>query len=221
MIELTLKGFVKYVTAGDAAKRTVLQDFKYPDDDEPRAMRMYYRDARDRIEAYHRNPHPAEWLEAKALDLSSLAALNSGSSATRLRNNARALRSYQDSFSGRSFELLSPVRLPLEFGAVRIKVTPDLHVREKQHEKIVRLEFSKNGLKKDAGKVMSQCLFEAATRNGLALKSSDVLILDVFDGREIRGARAGGKMLRDIEATCEVIEAIWDRIEPPVRRRRP
>lgn len=220
MIELTLKGFAKYFTVGHAAKKKVLQDFKFPDDDEPSAMRGYYRDARDRIEAYHRNPHSEEWLEEKALDLSELAALTSPNSAVRLRNNARALRAYRQAFARRVFSVQKPVKLPLDFGAVRIKVNPELHVMEKGRERIIRLEFSAQGLKPDVAKTMSQCLFEAASRNGLALGSANVLILDVFAGKELKGARAGARLLSDIKAACETIEAVWDKIEAPIRRPR-
>jgi hypothetical protein len=220
MIEISLKGFAKFVVAGHAAQRRVLQDFKYPDSDEPHAMRLYYVDARDRIEAYHKNPHSPSWLDEKVADLDALASLNSGRPAARLRDNAKALRAYRGAFASRQFEVLKPIRLPLDFGSVRIRVIPDLHVREKKLERVVRLEFAKKGLPPGIQKVMGQCLFEAAVRNGIAVTSASALIFDVFAGKEVRGARAGSRALHDIEAACQAIEALWDGIDPPVRRRR-
>src|SRR5690606_4377426 len=123
----TLKGFAKFASARDAARRRILQDYKYPDTAEPKAMRLYYREARDLIEAYHRGRHEPGWMLARSEELTNLGGHLSGNAKTRLRANARALRAYSEEFGTRKFEPRPGLRLAYEVGDVGIKVTPDLH----------------------------------------------------------------------------------------------
>jgi hypothetical protein len=218
MIRLTVKGLAKYMTSSPAAQRRVLRDFKYPRGEEAYAMRLYYRDACERIIAFHRKNHDRAWLRTQAEDFGRLAELTKGSSGTRLRNNGRAMRQYEQHFGDRVFEVLSDLRLEVEFSGVRITATPDLYVRESGKHKAIKLEFSKSTPPPDAVKVVTQCLYEAARRGRVpGLSSSSVLYLDIPRGLEHRGARAGSRMLRDIEAACETISQVWDSIQPPAR----
>ena len=116
----------KYITVTPAAQRRILRDAKFPNEDEPYAMRLYYREAGDRIEAFHRNNHETEWLIAKAEDLAQLAALTGGPSGARLRHNSRGIRQYSQSFASRLFIPQQHLRLRLDVGDVRISVAPDL-----------------------------------------------------------------------------------------------
>lgn len=210
MIQLSVKGLADYMTASASKQRSILRGYKYPRDDESQAKRLYYRDARDRIAAYHKNHHDATWLGAKAEELAQLAALTGGASGTRLRHNARALRLYERHFSTRSFTYLGDLRLQLTFAGVRISVTPDLYVREGAKEKIVKLEFGVDEPHQDAVKVVSQCMFEAAKGQLPQCTSTSVLYLDVPRNLEHRGARANARTLREIETTCENIARLWD-----------
>ncbi len=144
--------------------------------------------------------------------LKNLADLNGGQTKTRLNHNVRALREYAHYFSGRDFEVLNDLKLVLQYGDVVITVRPDLHVRESNREKIIKLEF---GVEKPSTRmieIISQAMFQAAQVGGYSLTSSGVLYLDVPRGREYRGARLGARLAKDIEATCENISAIWDKI---------
>ena len=68
MIQLSLKGLAKFMTASAAGQRKVLQQYKFPDD-EGQVLAKYYRDARDTIARYHEQKHPESWLLDKASDL--------------------------------------------------------------------------------------------------------------------------------------------------------
>jgi hypothetical protein len=57
VIRISVKGLAKFIEGGPSAQRRVLREYKYPDEDEPSAMRLYYRDATDRIYAFHKNSH--------------------------------------------------------------------------------------------------------------------------------------------------------------------
>lgn len=219
-IRLTVKGLAKYIVGSPAQQRRVLQDFKYPNTDEPAAMRQYYQDATNAVRAFHRNGHDRVRLREQAQSLATRARLTGGSTGTRLRNNARGLQQYEEHFGGRVFEVQAAQTMRLVFSEVQIALNPELHVMERGRAKLMKLNFASDVPSEIEVKVIVQCLYEAANRQLGQFPASAVLLLDVPRGVEHRGARAGARTLRDIEAACETIAGIWPQIQEPVRRRR-
>ncbi len=212
MKKLSVKGLAEYMTADASRQRSILRSYKYPEEDDARAKIIYYRDARDRISAYHRSGQEPNWLLRGADELRGLANLNRGNTKTRLTHNARALTAYEHYFSQREFEVLADLKLQLQYGDVTITVNPDLHVKEANREKIVKLDFGVEIPDQRLINILSQTMFEATQTNGLSIAGSGILYLDVPRGAEYRAARIGARLRKDIEATCENISAIWDRI---------
>lgn len=212
MKKISLKGFAQIMLASPSRQRTLLRYHKYPSEDEPRARILYYRDARDRISAYHSLEYESDWLlqEARALEL--LASVSSGARRTRLNHNGRGLRAYARRFSSRKFEVLEDLLLTLEFGDVRITVRPDLHIVEGKREKIIKLEFGVSEPSADEVKIISQAMYEAADQVGMGLTAASILYFDVPRGAQHKGARLGSRRRADIEATCQIIDAIWGTI---------
>jgi hypothetical protein len=212
MIKMSVKGLAKFMMSSPAAQRKVLQDYKFPDEDEPKAMRLYYGEAVQSIKDFHLGQLPLNWLREQAERINQLASTVNGMGGTRLRNNVRALRQYTDSFASRRFTILGDLRLSLVFGSVRVTVVPELHVREGSREKIVKLDFAKTQPKEDLVKIIVQSMFEAFQVDQGSITASSVLYLDVARGAEYRGARVGSRLLTDIRAACNNIEALWDTI---------
>jgi hypothetical protein len=210
-IKISVKGLAKFMTATPSRQRKILKEFKFPNDDEPRAMRLYYGEAVDAIKAYHKNNKDRQWLLDQADLCADLAGSLGGQSATRLRNNARALKQYADNFYRRKFEILSDVKLAINHSDVRVSVVPDLHVREGTKEKIIKLDFAREPDGEQA-KIISQCMFEAFRQSHGPITPAAVLYLHVTSGQEIRGARAGSRLMSDFKAACENISALWDTI---------
>ena len=211
-IKLSVAGLAKYMTSSPANQRKVLRDYKYPDEDQPIAMRMYYKDAVDRIHALHASNADSTWLVGQAKQLEALARSATGSTGTRLRNNARALDAYANYFTKKKYQVLSPARLRKQFGDVLVTVSPDLHVVERKQEKVLKFHFSKDAPSKESVKIVSQLMYEAAADQLKNLKSSSVLFVDVGRGEEHKGARAGARTLREIEAACKNIAGLWSGI---------
>lgn len=210
MIQLSLKGLAKFMTASAAGQRKVLHDYKYPAD-EGQAQAKYYRDARNAIARYHKHKHPKSWLVQEATDL--LAASKAAPKpqiGTRLKNNARALKCYATHFPSALYDVLPDVNLALTFGGVQITVNPDLHVQEKGKEKLLKLEFAADEPDATVVKIISQAMLEAALDDGMGLTSGQVLYVDVPRGISHKGARLGAMMRRNIEASCQNIAAIWN-----------
>ena len=209
LMKIGIKGLAKFMTSGAAAQRKVVWDYKNPDP-EGQAQAKYYRDARNSIAEFHRRGRDVGWLEAQgaALMAGAQSAFNA-QSATRLRNNARAIQRYADNFGITQYEILPEVSLALTFANVQILVSPDLHVRENGKEKLLKLEFAERGPDTEVIKIISQAMFEAALAEGLNLSSSQVLYVDVPRGVRYKGARLGARMRANIEAACKNIAAIW------------
>ncbi len=213
MIRITTRGLVKFMTASPAGQRKVVKDFKYPDEDEPLSMRTYYYDAYNLIYAFHKNSHDRRWLNDKANELMQLAVGASAAIVARCKNNSRALRQYESAFSHRKLEPISrQPKMTLEFGGVTVSVVPDLYVSEKNRTKLVKLDFSKEPNSAYVHKIVSQCMFEAALMHMESVTSSSILYWDVPRGAEIKGSRAGSRTLKEIEAACRNLEALWPTI---------
>lgn len=211
MIALTLKGLAKFMTASPARQRKILRDFKCPEE-EGYAQALYYREARDLIYARCEHDHPTSWLLQQAGQLRNLAAATGGQSGIRLTHNARGVEQYAQHFAGRRLEVLEDIDVSMMVAGVRVKINPDLHVREGDKEKIVKLEFSVREPEGQVVRIICQTMFEGAWKNGYRLPASSVLYLDVPRGRSHKGARAGGRMKAEIEAACQNIVSMWERI---------
>jgi hypothetical protein len=212
MKKISLKGLADYMTASPIRQRKIIRDYKYPALDDASAKILYYREARDRISAFHAGSHSGKWLLNAASALDELSLSSSGSRKTRLKHNSKAIREYKKYFGNKIFILLPDTTFALIFDDVIITVRPDLHVRENDCEKIIKLEFAKNEPDTAMIKIISQCLLEAAHADGLSLPSSNVLYYDVPRGRIHKGARMGSRMSHNIDAVCKNISAIWDSI---------
>jgi len=212
MIKMSVKGLAKFMTASPSGQRRILREFKFPDEDEPRAMRLYYGEATDAIKAYHANGKARQWLHDQADALSQLAVSLGGQSAIRLRNNARGLRQYADNFSRRRFDVLPDLRMELVYEDVRITVVPDLHVSERGKEKILKLDFTSRTADAQVIRIVSQCMFEAFRTSHGSITSSSVLYLEVANGTEHHGARIGARLLGEVKAACDNINALWGTI---------
>ncbi len=220
MIKLTLKGLAKYIAASPAAQRKILQDFKYPSADEPFAMRVYYREATECLKNYITNGRSAEWLRQRAIQLAADRVGESAASASRRRQNARAVLLYERHFGGRHLEVLRTPRFRLNFHDVSVSVVPDLHVRDGIKARLIKLQFGGPRLPDPSIRVITQCMIEAANSSGYGLAPSSVIYLDLPRGVVHTAPRAGQRIRRDVRAACETISQIWESIPPPSKSRR-
>ena len=212
MIKIGVKGLAKFMTASAAGQRKVLRDYKFPDD-EGTAQAAYYREARHLVTEFHRHGHTATWLREKAAVLQTTASALGGHIATRLRHNSRGLLDYASQFPSKVYDILPERKFYVTFGEVRVSILPDLHVREKQKERFLKLEFSKDPPDDATVKIVSQIMFEAAVAAKIPITSSDIVYVDVARGSSHTGARVGSRMKTEIEAACANITAMWDSIK--------
>lgn len=208
MIRLSAKGLAKYMTSGHATQRKILSNYKNPDP-EGAAQAKYYAEARHAIAQYHTSGNNAAVAVHAVQTLHSKELRSTGRSQDRVRNNIRALESYLNSFAEKYFVVLPSPDLRYTKGQVSVTAFPDLYVRDGQRHKIVKLDLGKDEPSARAINIVLQVTFAAAQSAGLPITPKDVVYLDVERGREHRGARVRSQLMRDIEAACQTIEAVW------------
>lgn len=220
MIKLTLKGLAKYIASSPAAQRKILQDFKYPAADEPFAMTVYYREAKNCLKQYIREQRSPEWLREQARQLTSTVDGQPAKSIARLRQNARAVLLYEKLFRMTGFELLDTPRFRLAYHGVTISVVPDLCLLDGTRRKLIKIQFGGKKLADQSIKVLTQCMLEAANAGGYGLSASSCVYMDLPRESVHAAPRAGKRTLQDIKAACETIAQIWDSIPPPGKSKR-
>lgn len=214
MKKVSLKGLADFMTASPVRQRKIVREYKYPSQEESRAKTLYYKEARAIIVSFHKRKINRTWLAAKASELETAAGSYSGRSRTRLLHNARAVRDYNRNFGTMDYDVLNPLVMELQYGDVFVTVVPDLHVRENGVEKIIKLEFTKKEPGDGIVKIFTQALFEAVRGQRILIAAKDVLYEDVGRGKAFKGARMGSRMTNNIEAACNNISDIWDKISP-------
>src|SRR5690348_11526175 len=129
MIRITAKGLAKYMTSGDARKRTILRDYKFPDP-EGAVQAKYYAEARRIIEQYHSGDNDPSIIVSAVDELNAKAAREHGRKHDRLRNNIRALESYLSNFGKRKLTMLPTPDVRFTHGQVVVSAYPDLYVKD-------------------------------------------------------------------------------------------
>jgi hypothetical protein len=209
--QISVKALAEFMTSSPVRQRKIVEEYKYPHiPDEIQNRLLYYREARDRIAAYHYANQSASWLEEEAVHLERIALSLVGQTQTRFNHNARALRAYSQYFGVRKFSVLDDLNFKLQYADVSINIHPDLHISEKKKEKIIKLDFSVSDAEKEMLTIVTKIMHEGAQRNQLNLPSSAVLYFDVTQGIEYKGSALGTQMEKNVEATCYTISAIWD-----------
>ncbi len=207
-IRISVKGLAKFMTGSHVKQRKILRDFKYPDP-EGSAQAIYYREAKDFIGSYLEKGLPADWLAQKGNLLRSLAQQGSSSTAARLRHNARAIADFQKHFGAEKYECLPKLRLAFTSGKVRVTASPDLHIRYRGQEKLLKFEFTAEEPGERSFRILAQGIFAAAEGANLQLKPSATWVLDVPRGARYEASRAKSAIGREIEAACQTIADIW------------
>lgn len=210
MIRLSYTALADYMTSSAHSQRKTLFDYKYPDEDEPRAKRLYYREARQAIRAYHVGEHSDSWLEEQAVSLAETAAIaHSPQAASRLRSNSRTLYSYARHYTSTELTLLPHFSGVLNIGNVEVRIIADLHATVRNSEKVIRLDHSRDNPDPKYCSIVTQLMYEAACAHELVLPTSAFIVRHIASRRDFKGARVGARILKDITASCANIEAIW------------
>lgn len=211
MIRISVKGLAKFMTGGPAAQRKILRDFKFPDP-EGGVQASYYSEARRAIEEYHESQNDPATIASEVKSLSEKAYSASGRQQVRIEHNIRALQSYLENFGHESFKVLPTPSLSLSHRSVSVGATPDLFVRHKGNNRLIKLDLGARAPDQRLVAIVLQVIYEAARSSGLSLEPKDILYLDVPRAKVHRSAKVRTRLKGEIEAACQNIEALWPTI---------
>jgi hypothetical protein len=212
MIRISVKGLAKFMTAGPAAQRKVLRDFKFPDP-EGGVQASYYSEARRAITEFHESENDPATIAREVESLSAKAFQASGRQQVRIEHNIRALQSYLANFGHETFVVLPTPSISLSHRSVSIGATPDLFVRHKTSNRLIKLDLGAHAPDQRLVGIILQVIYEAARSSGLSLKPTDIVYLDVPRAKAYRSARIRTRLKSEIEAACQNIEALWPTIK--------
>jgi hypothetical protein len=209
---LPVYGIAEYSTASPYKQMQVLADYKYPERGVPRAS--YYRDARETIRRFHGAGEDPEVIRAtlRSLD-NSLRAGRREYEATRVRNNARVLRSYLRHRSDRRYQLRRVGRTSMAIGGVTVHTNPDLLAVEAGALKLIKFDFGEKPPSDRFGGIVAECLYRGAQEARMDVKPSNVTLCSIEADREWR-ARPSVQRWRNITATCRQIAMLWPHVTP-------
>lgn len=211
MIRITAKGLAKYMTSGDARKRKILRDYKFPDP-EGAVQSKYYAEARRVIEQYHGGGNDASIIVSAVDELNTKAAREQGRKHDRLRNNIRALESYLSNFGKRKLTILPTPDVKFTHGQVLVSAYPDLYVKDGDRHKIIKLDLGKDHPKPEMIRIVLQVTYAAAQSANLPVLPKDVIYVEVEHGTQHRGVTKRSRLQKDIEAACQTIEDVWPKL---------
>jgi hypothetical protein len=211
MIRITAKGLAKYMTSGDASKRKILRDYKFPDP-EGAVQAKYYAEARRVIEQYHDRGNDASIIVSAVDVLNTRAAREQGRKHDRLRNNIRALESYLSNFGKKKLTILSTPDVKFTHGQVLVSAYPDLYVKDGDRHKIIKLDLGKDHPKPEMIRIVLQVTYAAAQAANLPVLPKDVIYVEVERGIQHSGVSRRSRLQRDIEAACQTIEDVWPKL---------
>jgi hypothetical protein len=212
---LTAAGLASFITADPLAQRRTLQEFKYPEP-EGDGRAMYYREATAGIRSALQSRSPEVMLRTRALDLERSVGPGEQISG-RIANNVRALRSFADIVSSRTFVLQAGRHLAHVHSGVTIRATPELFVVENGTLKLIKLLFREQVPTVLAANAVRKTIWMAGRDAGLSLAPSQVLYLHVQTGRAL-GTNAPHRRLEQvIDAACDSVAAIWPTLPAPGR----
>jgi len=213
VIELSVFGLAKFMTSSPSQQRRDLGLLKHPNPIAA-AREDYYDEARAAIREYHGIDADPETLDLAISRLGQRAGESDldEKQITRLQQNARVLMQYGDAFGGKQYELLDEVSLYLEYGDVRVRMTPDLHVVEDGQEGFIKFEFSAAGRKSEWTKLVCECFAEAMRASGFDLPPESAQYVDIPRGIVHAGQPFGRHTETNVEATCLNIVGIWETV---------
>jgi hypothetical protein len=211
VIRITAKGLAKYMTSGDARKRKILRDYKFPDP-EGAVQSKYYAEARRVIEQYHGGGNDASIIVSAVDELNTKAAREFDRKRDRLRNNIRALESYLSNFGKKKLTILPTPDVKFTHGQVLVSAYPDLYVKDGDRHKIIKLDLGKDHPKPEMIKIVLQVMYAAAQAANLPVLPKDIIYVEVEHGTQHSGVKKRARLQRDIEAACQTIEDVWPKL---------
>lgn len=214
MNKISVKQLADFMLASSSRQRSIVRDAKYPKlrDGKPKPQIVRYSEARSAIREYHESGRDISVLLTAVEKLIKKKAEHPEKDGARIDDNIRAIKAYISHFQNNNFTILNTPRPVYIFDQMLVSATPDLYVEESGIRKLIKLDFSERKPNGDAIAILLKVMFEAASREELAVKPKDVVYLDVSRREQHIGAKLNKKLKKDIDAALATIQDMWANI---------
>jgi len=209
---LSAHGLVEFMPSGFYAREGILRRYKYTYPGQ-KVFAPYYQATMAAIRAYHRAGNdPAVFAAGIARLEGLLRTERNPRIQVRLRENVRAITSYQEHFGGRRFEVPIQVRVPsLVVGGVTLTCNPDIQVVEDGRRLLLCVHCGVTEPEKEAAACLTQ-LVHAAYQKIEPVQARYVRLIHLQSGMEVPWTGRGKKRWPQIQAACRQISALWPHI---------
>jgi hypothetical protein len=213
MIKVSMKAFAGFMQKSSSSRRTFVKNLKYPKQ-ENRIPILYYQKALSAIKAYHSKQHPVSFLENQITALYKLAnSAEKKGQKTLFLNNARVLENYLELYANRKYEIISiPGQLSVFYNNVRISAKPDLYLKEKNKDKMIKLDFTMFEPDEEEASIITHLMFDAQEQMGLHISPKNIIYAHLMHGHEYTLIKPSKKMKDEIMTACKEMNEIWDAI---------
>jgi hypothetical protein len=213
-MKISVKVLADFMLAGDARRRAIIRDSKYPrlKDGKPKPQIVRYGEVRSAIREYHRSGNDINVLITEIEKLTKRKAEHPEKDASRIDDNIRAIKAYMAHFSKNEFSVLTTPKPIYQFGEVKVSATPDLCVEENGAKKLIKLDFNQQKPKAGSIEIILKVMYEAAFTGQLGVRPRDVVYLDVSRQEHYNGAKLNEKLKKDVDAALATIQDMWTNI---------
>jgi len=128
-----------------------------------------------------------------------------------LRNNLRAIDNYETFFAKRKFEVRPVPHLRIQAAGVSVSSKFDMHVREGGEPRLIKLNLCRTKMNEQDARATLAITGEAARRERMGLRSSQIVMFMLEDGTELQGEDLGVPQ-SELDAIGNEFEEAWNNI---------
>jgi hypothetical protein len=220
ILQLPVSCLAEYVAKHGRSPESILRPYKFRTNGEGIARIVFRPPVITVIRKHYKlDRDPAVFESATAKWLETAGATEKKSQRGRLHSNINALALFRLRYGDREFEILSNHRISCQIGPVIFTASPDLWVKEKGQEYLIKIGFGKR--KRSYVDVLLNVMRRAALLSGHRIRPRNAIYLDTYAGEELVSRFAFRDYAVTLTAAANAIAKIWPRVTPMETRTLP
>lgn len=217
VIKISATGIAEFMTANPSGRSSKLRPYKFNKRGEGFGRTSYYQKAIACIKKYHSEHNDASAIKKVISELTATAADNSIEQLlrTRAQRNIDAILAYQRIYGRRQFQILRNHRLSYTTKKLRITASPDLWVKEQNHEILLKIGAARHRNPDEFVEILLQLIRKAAISSGYKIRANNVVYLDISLGQERVATRPLSFYNAALAWAASEISSEWDNLRAP------
>jgi hypothetical protein len=218
--ELPASCLAAFVARGDRSPETILRRYKFREAGEGRARIICHPPVITLIRRFYKLSKDVSVLDSTTAEWRKKAGLTDKKSVrSRLLSNAKYIDALRVYLTSGDFKILRVRKISCQVGQLVFKASPDLWVREKGEERLIRVGFGQQP--RSYVDTLLIVTGRAATMNGYRILPRNVAYLQASTGRELLSRFTYEEMILTLTAAAREIAETWPRVTQKGRRSSP